>query len=326
MHPELFNIPFFNVPVHSYGLMLVLGLLSAMELAKYLARRSGLNPDHFATASILALVFGLIGARIAYVIQNFDEFTRIDRSFSQNLFDAINLTTGGLVYYGGFLFAFAALVLWAVRKSIPLFRAMDIIAPCLMIGLAFGRVGCFLNGCCWGQHCEAESAVAVSFPYHSPAYMDDYEKGKITPDPRLFSRDPALRTERLLTPKEIAKHPDLVEIASKEHAITVINTQLISTATASLIALVCVFAFTLYWAPGRVFALMMMLEGVTRTLIEGLRVEPKELGSLTLSQVIGIGVFVGGIVLWFAATKVRAAAISAKPGYPENASHSPSTK
>jgi phosphatidylglycerol:prolipoprotein diacylglycerol transferase len=324
MFPELFQIPFLNFTVHSYGLMLVLGLFCAMELAKFLARRSGLNPDHFATAAILALVFGLVGARIAYVIQFHDDPDFNTGSVGTNLWNMINLTSGGLVYYGGFLFAFAGLVTWAIWKKIPLFRGMDIIAPCLMIGLAFGRVGCFLNGCCWGQVCDADQLAAVQFPYYSPPYLDHYKThpDKLTPDPRLFARDPLRQTERLMTPEEIQKQRDLASIAASERSLPVINTQLISTITASLIAIVSYFVFTLYITPGRGFAVMMICEGASRTLIEGLRVEPTELSlwntGLTLSQVIGIGVFVGGIALWFVVGKLRnTPRFGDRPGYPE---------
>ncbi|HEY0008552.1 MAG TPA: prolipoprotein diacylglyceryl transferase family protein, partial [Tepidisphaeraceae bacterium] len=101
MFPELFKIPFVNISFHSYGLMLVIGLLLGMELAKFLARRSGMNPDFFANAAVLGLISGLIGARIAYVLQFSEEFTR--GTTSENIWNAVNLTSGGLVYYGGFL-------------------------------------------------------------------------------------------------------------------------------------------------------------------------------------------------------------------------------
>lgn len=317
VHPELFTIPFLNFSVHSYGLMLVLGLLLAMEVAKFLARRSGLNPDFFSTAAILALISGLIGARIAYVIQFHDQFTH--GSFSENFWSAINLTSGGLVYYGGFLLAFPTLVAYAIWRKIPLLRGMDIVAPCLMIGLAFGRVGCFLNGCCWGQHCELERPVGITFPYYSPPYIADYENGDIKPDPRLFTLDYTDNTVRLLKPEEIAaRHPELQEVADKERSLLVINTQLISTVTASIIAIVTFLFFTLYRTPGRGFALMMVMEGLTRFLIEGLRVEPTVGSKLTLSMWIGLFVAVGGVVLWFVAGALRnKPLIGETPGYPE---------
>ena len=312
MHPQLFTIPFLNLPVHSYGLMLVLGLLCAMELAKFLARRSGLNPDLFSTAAILALVFGLIGARIAYVIQFHTDADFNTGNVGTNLWNAINLTSGGLVYYGGFLFATAGLIAWAIWKKIPLLRGMDIIAPCLMIGLAFGRVGCFLNGCCWGQHCDVDSVVAVKFPYYSPAYNEDVSEARVQPDNRLFDR-----AGHLMTPEKIAKQKDLSEVAAKEQSLAVINTQLISTVTASIIALVSFCLFTLYLSPGRVFAGMLVMEGISRTLIEGLRVEPTVLGPLTLSMIIGLFVGAAGIGLWFIAGSLRnKPLIGETPGYP----------
>lgn len=320
MYPELFTIPFFNVSVHSYGLMLVLGLLLAMEVAKFLARRSGLNPDFFSTAAILALISGLIGARIAYVIQFHHEFAHGE--FMDRAWSAINLTSGGLVYYGGFLLAFPTLVAYALWRKLPLLRGMDIVAPCLMIGLAFGRVGCFLNGCCWGQQCELDAPIGITFPYDSPPYQTDYDSGKITPkDDRLERFDPVTGRPRLLTKKELEQHPELKEAAANERSLRVINTQLISTVTASIIAITTFFFFTLYLTPGRGFALMMVMEGFTRFLIEGLRVEPDvgNIGShaLTLSMWIGLFVAAGGVVLWFLAGALRnKKLIGETPGYP----------
>ena len=297
MYPELFKIPFIGIPVHSYGLMLVIGLLLAMELAKFLARRNGMNPDFFANAAVLALISGLIGARIAFVLQNFSEFTT--GTFAENVWNAANLTSGGLVYYGGFLLATPTLIVYTLKKKVPLLRAMDVVAPCLMVGLAFGRVGCFLNGCCWGEHCELPSPVAVSFPYFSGPYLEDFREGHVTPPAELMQRGDDGRA-RLVKPEIVEKTPNLREIAAAQWSRPLINTQLISTVTASLIAIATFFFFTLYTTPGKGFALMLMLEGTTRTLIEGLRVEPTVpgFGPLTLSMLIGIGVALSGVAFW----------------------------
>lgn len=316
MFPELFRVPFIGYPVHSYGLMLVLGLIGAIELMKFLARRSQLNPEHFANAAVLALVSGLIGARIAYVIQFHEEFT--GGTFAENAWNAINLTSGGLVYYGGFLLAFPTLVFYAIWKKIPLLRGMDIVAPCLMIGLAFGRVGCFLNGCCYGQACDLPSPIAVSFPYDSPAYQDDYHAGRVQPSPALYHYDAARNSNRLMTREQIKAQHDTAaqQAAAAERSRPVLNTQLISTLTASLIALATFAFFTLGKTPGRGFALMMILEGLSRSLIEGLRVEPTVLGPLTLSQCIGLGVALGGVALWIAAGLKRSAVEETIPATP----------
>ena len=297
MYPELFRIPFTQISVHSYGLMLVVGLLLAMELAKFLARRSDLNPEHFATAAIIALLSGLVGARIAYVIQFHREFT--GGTMTQNVWNAINLTSGGLVYYGGLLLAIPTLIVYAILNRIPVLRGMDIVAPCVMVGLAFGRVGCFLNGCCWGQHCSLPAPLTVTFPYQSNPYIDDFKSGRIEPDPALFKREFIPRQDRLITPDEVKQQRDLIAVAAAERSLPVINTQLISTITALMIAGICVCYYTLGGSPGRGWALMMMLEGPTRALIEGLRTEPTYLGPLTLSMIIGLGIAAAGVVMWF---------------------------
>jgi phosphatidylglycerol:prolipoprotein diacylglycerol transferase len=321
MHPEILKVPFFDFYIHSYGLMMVLGLLLGMELAKFLARRSGLNPDHFANAAVLALISGLVGARIVYVIQYSHEVFLPNRSFVENLWSAVNLTSGGLVYYGGFLLATAALIIYGFRKKLPIFRGMDIIAPCLMIGLAFGRIGCFLNGCCGGEVCALPPPVAVQFPFGSESYVNHYSEHRLEqPDPRLLWRDDRGRTH-LLTREEAARNPELRELAAKEKSLPVINTQLISTVTALLIALTTFAFFTLYKTPGRGFALMLMLEGVSRSLIEGMRVEPTVLGPLTLSMLIGLGVAAGGVVLWFVAKRFEnTPRLGDRPGYPATTS------
>ena len=130
--------------------MLVIAFFAAMELAKFLARRSGLDPEIFANAALIALVAGVIGARLSHVLENIGDYTRSDLSFGQNFWNAINLRSGGLTYYGGFILAFAAVLAYGFYKRVPIRLGMDVIAPCLMIGLGFGRIGCYLNGCCYG--------------------------------------------------------------------------------------------------------------------------------------------------------------------------------
>src|SRR6266478_5568876 len=89
----------------------------------------------------------------------------------------------GLMLVIGFLLATPVMIWFAIRKSVPLLRGMDIIAPCLMIGLAFGRIGCYLNGCCYGEECQLPWGAA--FPYGSNAYVEQYENGEISVPPEL---------------------------------------------------------------------------------------------------------------------------------------------
>ena len=139
----LFRIPWLNIPIYSYGLMMVIGFIAGIQLATFLARRSGLDPELFVNAGLLALVSGVIGARLSDVLENIHQFTDPSRSVWANFLDAINISSGGLTYYGGFLAAFATLLIYAFKKKIPVRLGMDILAPCIVIGIRFGRIGCY---------------------------------------------------------------------------------------------------------------------------------------------------------------------------------------
>jgi phosphatidylglycerol:prolipoprotein diacylglycerol transferase len=217
----------------------------------------------------------------------------------QNIVNVFNMRSGGLTYYGGCLLAFPVTVYYGVKKKVSIPLGMDIIAPCLMIGLGFGRIGCFLNGCCHGAECDLP--WAVRFPYYSNAYIDQFaDKDRPLPvPPALIEVTPEFPKPHLVPPERLkAMGPEYVELASHERSRKVHPAQLYSTITAWLLAALLVAYFTLPHAPGRVFALMMMLEGATRFLLEMLRTEPSVAGRLSLSMVIGLALVAGGAVLW----------------------------
>ena len=301
MLQELFRIPFLNTPVYGYGAMLVIGFFASLALAKFLARRSGLDPEVFVNAALIALVTGIVGARASHVLENLDEFTRADLSPWQNLKNVFNMRSGGLTYYGGFLLAVPSTILYGVKKKVPIRLGMDIMAPCIVLALGFGRVGCFLNGCCHGAECDLP--WAVSFPYYSNAYQDqfdDTERPLPVPGP-LLEHDPDTGKDRLISPERLkAAGPQYWQLAQSQRSRKVHPAQLYSTITAWMLAVLLLAYFTLPHAPGRVFALMLVLEGATRFLLELLRTEPSVAGRLSLSMIIGIGLVVGGIVMWVA--------------------------
>ena len=311
MHQILFRLPDFipfvgGAPIYGYGVMLVIGFFAAMELAKYLARRSEIDPEVFANAALIALVAGVAGARLSHVLENLSDYTRSDLSFGQNLWNAVNIRSGGLTYYGGFLLAFPAVLFYGLAKKVPIRVGMDIIAPCLMIGLGFGRIGCYLNGCCYGA--ETNARWAVEFPYRSDAYLEQARAGEIQipadllkdGQPRSIEdieKDPGLSPER---------RDHLLSEARSQHALPVHPAELYSTLTAWLIAAFLVAYFTMPHAPGRVFALMLMVEGVSRYLLEEVRAEPAftpfgkhVFGSMSYSMVVSIPIVLLGVVLWF---------------------------
>src|SRR5580692_6507284 len=125
MYPDLFKIPFTNYPVHSFGFMLAVDFMLAMALAKFLARRSKLDPEIFANVALIALLSGVIGARLSHVIDNWPQYSDSTRSFWANFHEAINITEGGLTYYGGFLLSVPCCIAYGLWKRVPILLGMD---------------------------------------------------------------------------------------------------------------------------------------------------------------------------------------------------------
>jgi phosphatidylglycerol:prolipoprotein diacylglycerol transferase len=226
----------------------------------------------------------------------------------------INLPSGGLTYYGGFLLAFPTLVLYAKWKKVPLRLGMDIMAPAIVVALGFGRIGCFLNGCCYGAQCNLP--WAVHYPYGSGAYMEEAERGQIPiPDERLV----AGVTSDGWVPKEPARlvgEGDAVarQIAASQHSLRLHPAQLYSTFTCFLLAAMLYAYFTMPHTPGRVFALMLILEGGTRYLLELVRAEPAVFGRFSLSMLIGVGLVGLGGLLWFVFGRMSGVRFIARAG------------
>ncbi|MDD4890528.1 MAG: prolipoprotein diacylglyceryl transferase [Phycisphaerae bacterium] len=175
MRHILFEIPtpWFTIPIMGYGLMIVLGFVAGILLGWWRAKRCGENPEHILNLGLLALVGGIVGGRLLYVAMNPGQF--FGYGLLGDLRAIVNVRSGGLVYYGGLGLATAMALWYITRHRLSARRILDIVAPSLMLGLAFGRMGCFLNGCCWGGRCAFESPAAqqaftVTFPFGSPAF------------------------------------------------------------------------------------------------------------------------------------------------------------
>jgi phosphatidylglycerol:prolipoprotein diacylglycerol transferase len=304
MYQEIFRIPFLDRPVYGYGLMLVIGFLAGAQLARWLANRWRLDGETFVNASLLALISGVIGARLSHVLESLSdpastEFARNGRPFGENLWAMLNMSSGGLTFYGGFLLATPVLILYAIWKKVPLLRGMDIVAPALMVGLAFGRVGCFMNGCCYGAECSLP--WGASFPYGSNAFVEQFEKGEIDVPRELTATTPKGHV-RLLSKDELRK-AGLEKRAEAVRAKPVQPTQLYSAFNAFLIAAACVAYLSTIPVAGRVFALMLMLKGVSRFTLEMLRVEPPfwfpETLGWSFSMGISVMLVIAGVLMWW---------------------------
>jgi phosphatidylglycerol:prolipoprotein diacylglycerol transferase len=124
------------------------------------------------------VICGLAGARLFFVIQNRDYFFSSSQSFSETIGALLDMTQGGLVVYGSMIGALlaAAFVIW--KWKMPIWKTADLIAPGMALGLAIGRIGCLLNGCCWGGVCEAP-LPGIQFPAGSPPYMQQLNNGTL---------------------------------------------------------------------------------------------------------------------------------------------------
>ena len=318
MHPKFFEIPFIHLTVPTYGLMMVVGFISAIFLIRRLSRNITPDPQLITNAALYTLIAGVVGARLFYVIHYFDHFRG-------RLLSVFVIWQGGLELVGGVILAIAVIILYLRYHKLPIRRYLDILAVALMLALAFGRIGCFMRGCCFGK--PTNLPWAVRFPYnspiqlHSPAYYSqvhpDFKRNRPEPQLKLPAGffgyyDDNSRWYSGLKPYEHLT-PRQKEMVDKGpyRCLPVHPTQLYSSANAVILC----FILYLFWRksqnagnsknadgfsvkPGWTFSLMFILYGITRFFIEFLRDDnPFEFDSLTISQNIGVAMIVLGVVL-----------------------------
>lgn len=156
MHPVIFQFGFFKLP--AYGLLVALGYLAAIF---WLMRRAGehnLKKEDLSDLVFWTVLAGMAGAKLFYAATYWAGF---GPDFPSRLWFALRTFQYGFVFYGGLLFGAAAFFLAARRKKLDPLKAADLFAPALALGHAFGRVGCFLAGCCHGR--PAGSFFSVTF-------------------------------------------------------------------------------------------------------------------------------------------------------------------
>lgn len=170
-----------GLPVRGYGVMLLLGVSAGVGLAIYRARQMGVDPEVIYSLGLWMFVAGILGARIFYVVQKWPEF-RYDvfnqpRPWRDIWTSVFNVTQGGLVVYGSLIGAGLAVIFYVRRYKVPGLALADLIAPSMVLGLAFGRIGCFLNGCCFGG--PTEVPWGMEFPWNSPPHLRQVTRGDI---------------------------------------------------------------------------------------------------------------------------------------------------
>jgi phosphatidylglycerol:prolipoprotein diacylglycerol transferase len=309
------------VRIYSYGLMMVLGFLLGIAQAQWRAMRNGESAELIARCGFLALVAGVIGARLAFVIQQAIQHPDpVDPQHIRSVADAMNVTSGGLIYYGGVILATAAVIGYLAIKRLPMRRYLDMIAPSLMIGLAFGRCGCFLNGCCYGGPANENSALSIRFPmYAQPLFKLDGSPGpfssgndSLTPvyahqleDKAAYPgfHAPAALLDRNgdpLVPSNMS--PEQMKIAAQEKSLPVKPAQPLAIINALLIAGILMFFHRQRRWEGQVFALLAILYPIMRFIEEAIRDDnPHKLAGGffgTHNQYTSLAMLAGGVALW----------------------------
>ena len=155
MHPVLFHIG--GLPIHSYGVFLAIGFVVAATLAVYRFKQQYRDPYIVLDLVLAAVVGGIIGARLFYVIGNPSQLN--------SWLDIFKIYAGGLVFYGGLLFGLVLALLVGRWRHLRFWTTMDLAGLCVPAALAIGRIGCFLNGCCYGK--PTSLAWGITYPLSS---------------------------------------------------------------------------------------------------------------------------------------------------------------
>jgi phosphatidylglycerol:prolipoprotein diacylglycerol transferase len=160
MNPVCFHIG--PKPIYWYGVMVALAFLATVTHWNALARRDHRPVGFGSEIAFWIMLSGILGARIAYILANLDYYLASPA-------EIIRLDRGGLIYYGGFIGATLALIVFARRHKEPVLSLADFCVTGLPLGHAIGRIGCFLNGCCYGL--PTTSFLGIHYPANSDACL-----------------------------------------------------------------------------------------------------------------------------------------------------------
>ena len=260
-----------GVPVRGYGVMLLLAAAAGTWLSIRRGRRAGYDADTILALGLEVFLWGIVGARLFHVIEYHDQFFPPGRSLLSGLPGVLNVAAGGLTVFGSIPTAALAAWRFAVRRGLSLPRLADCIAPGLLLGLAIGRIGCFLNGCCYGGPCDLP--WAVRFPPDSPPWLDQAARGMI----------PAAL------------------VGARSWSLPIHPAQLYATIDAAILAWLAVAFTPLAKRDGAVFALTLTLHPISRFLLEMIRIdEAPALGTpFSISQVVSIILLALAAGLWW---------------------------
>ena len=144
-----------GLTIPMYGVMSALGMLAAFVLLGLTRKHTRFSEDQALSAALWAIIMGFLGAKVLYWIVEIDQIIA-DPSY------LLHTLREGFVFYGALIGGLGGVAIYSLRKKLPFFSLTDYFIPGLVIGHAFGRIGCFFAGCCYGMECE--TPISVVFP------------------------------------------------------------------------------------------------------------------------------------------------------------------
>lgn len=275
-----------GLPIFGYGFMLFVAVATGGWWAARRAEREHLSSDKIWDLAFCLFICGIAGARLYYLIEYRDRVFQDVHTAPQFLITVFNLSSGGIVLYGGLIAAAVAFFVYCAVNRIRPLALLDIITPSIFLGIGFGRIGCFLNGCCYGQ--ETTLPWGVQFPRESATFGALVEKNLLD---RAAQCTPPL-------------HP----------------TQIYSAIDGFVLAALTAWYFSRRRRNGEVFAIGLFIYSITRFMMEFIRNDEPGVGypPLTLAQWISLGMFTIaiGYMIWLSRRPAIREPICAEPTPP----------
>lgn len=159
MYNELFSIG--PITIYGYGLMIAIGIVAAYLNTERLAKKAGLDPEPVFNILIVGVGFGLIGAKLLFYITILDQVIANPKLI-------VTYLTEGFVVYGGIIFGISAALLYCKKKGLSFFHYLDCAAPSIALAQGFGRIGCFLAGCCYGTPMDCPISITFTDSAYAP--------------------------------------------------------------------------------------------------------------------------------------------------------------
>jgi phosphatidylglycerol:prolipoprotein diacylglycerol transferase len=327
-----------GLPIRGYGVMMLLGSCAAVAAAAYRGRQMGLPTDLIFSLAFWLVIPGILGARLFHVIEYW-ELSYQQSTVWETFKRVINMPEGGLVVYGSLIGGAVGFAAFVRRYRLPTLAMADLIAPSLAIGLAIGRIGCLLNGCCYGGPCDRP--WAVTFPAGSPPYEDQVARGELPGIDFRVAPDEAPRVRTALPDSSASGSRSLdgggvvsinghgvattdaawwqlkaehdrggpvaivtrggqqIQLPARSHPIH--PTQIYSSVAALLLALVLWSYYPFRRRDGEVAALLLSIYPVQRILLEIIRTDERAVfqTGLSISQNVSLLLLLGVAIFWW---------------------------